>query len=455
VSRATATLAARLGLALLVALLAAAWVAGGAAASAAVPPLTGLGQARSEVSALLGQAGSAAVQNELRAARGDLTGATASWLWIDPAHLIAPEHGGLVFADSRAALSALERIPAGSVPAAGVSGTETSILGADRALAELSIRQALRGTGGLLSRAEGMILSGDRWAQTSRLDLAAEQYGAGWRDAFLALTGLVVSRLTFVSPELGRAAENALQGGRQTRPAGVHAVHGQPGLERAGKPEVLFVGAESCAACAIERWGLVVALSRFGVFSNLQLGQSAVDETPFVRSVTFVGARYLSPYVSFVPIELSSDAPAPGRDFRVLGRLTRAQRSLFRALDPRAIAPFIDVANRFADVGAASPALADGLSWSALAGVANQPHLAAGQAIAASAEVLTAEICRATGGMPAPVCGSPVVQDYSSRLARFGGLGSGCVVVPGPVAVGVVAAGVARRADEAARRAVA
>jgi hypothetical protein len=221
-------------------------------------------------------------------------------------------------------------------------------------------------------------------------------------------------------------------------------VHGRPGLEHAGKPEVLFVGMESCAACAIERWGVAVALSRFGIFANLQLGQSAVSQSPFVRSFTFAGARYVSPYVSFVPVELSSDAPAPGGGFASLGRLTPAQRALFRALDPKAIAPFIDVGNRFANVGAAvSPVLGEGLSWSALAAVPGRPRAAAGRAIAATAEVLTAEICQATGGIPAAVCSGPVVQDYSSRLARFGGRGPGCAVLGGG----------ARRVAVAARRA--
>jgi hypothetical protein len=308
-------------------------------------------------------------------------------------------------------------------------------------LAALAIRQGLGGPGGLLERAAGMILSGDRWAGTSRPDFAAEQYGAGWRDAFMALTGLVVSRVTFVSPgALGRSAEQALHGGAPVRPAGVRVVHGRPGLEHAGKPEVLFVGMESCAACAIERWGVAVAPSRFGIFDNLQLGQSAVSESPFVRSFTFVGARYLSPYVSFVPVELSSDAPAPGGGFAPLGRLTPAQGALFRALDPKAIAPFIDVGNRFADVGAAvSPAFAEGLSWSEMAAVPGRPRAAAGRAIAATADVLTAAICQATGGMPAAVCGSPAVQDYSSRLAGFGGLGSGCAV-SGRTRLGAVAA---------------
>jgi hypothetical protein len=427
-------------LALLVSLLGVAWIAPGARAAGA--PLTGLGQARSELSALAQGAVRAGVRQELGSASGDLAGAMASWLWIDPRHLIAPEHGGVVFADTRAAMNALERIPAGSVPAAGLAAVQASILAADRALAARAILQAIDGPGGLLERAAGMILSGDRWAGTSRPDLAAEQYGAGWRDAFMALTGLAVSRVTFVSPgALGRAAERALHGRAQIRPAGVHVLHGRPGLEHAGKPEVLFVGIESCAACAIERWGVAVALSRFGIFANLQLGQSAVSESPFVRSFTFVGARYVSPYVSFVPVELSSDAPAPGGGFAPLGRLTPAQGALFRALDPKATAPFIDVGNRFADVGAAvSPAFGDGLSWSELAAVPGRPRAAAGQAIAATAEVLTAEICRATGGMPAAVCGSPVVQDYSSRLGRFSGLGSGCAVVSGKPQPAAVAA---------------
>jgi hypothetical protein len=433
VSRAKATVATRFGSALLVALLGAAWIAAGAMASAAVSPLTGLRQAQSDLTAMARGAGSAAVRQELGSASADLAGATASWLWIDPSHVIAPGHGGLTFAGTRAALSALERIPAGSVPAAGFAAAQASILAADRTLAALAIRQALGGPGGLLERAAGMILSGDRWAATSRPDLAAEQYGAGWRDAFVALAGLVVSRVTFVSPAaLGRAAEQALHGAAPIRPVGVHVVHGRPGLEQSGKPEVLFVGMESCAACAIERWGVVVALSRFGIFSNVALGQSAVSESPFVRSFTFLGASYLSPYVSFVPVELSSDAPAPGGGFAPLGRLTPAQGSLFRALDRKATVPFIDVANGFADLGAAvSPALGEGVSWSELAASEGRPREPVGRAVAATAEVLTAEICRATGGMPAPVCGSPVVQDYSSRLARFGGIGSGCAVLNG------------------------
>jgi hypothetical protein len=378
----------------------------------------------------------------MRSAEGELARATATALWIDPSHVLAPGYGPVVFAGSRGALLDLEHARSGSLPSADLLAVEHQILTANRALAEGSILQALGGPGGLLARARGMILSGDRWAVTSRVDLAAEQYGAGWRAAFQALNELVRVRAAFVSPgALASGALRALVRGSRTRPAGVHVLAGRPALKRSGKPEVLYVGLESCPACAIERWGLVVALSKFGTFPQLRLGQSAVTERPFVRSFTFAGARYVSPYLSFDAVEVSSDLTAPGGGFQSLGRLTTAQGRLLRTLDPSRIAPFIDVGNQFSDVGATvSPGFGRGLSWSQLAGSVGRPRTQAGQAIAASAEVFTAEICRATRGDPASVCTSAVVQDYSSRLAQFGARAAGCPVGGGGTRRAVVTA---------------
>ena len=149
-------------------------------------------------------------------------------------------------------------------------------------------------------------------------------------------------------------------------------------------------------------------------------------------SFTFAGARYQSPYVSFVPVELSGEAPRPSGGYEPLQNLTSAQRSLFNALDARRVVPFVDVANRVLDVGATvPPGLVGDSSWGALAASLRHARTQTGQAIAATAEVLTAEICRATSGAPATVCGSPVVQDYSGRLSGFGARGGGCPAPPG------------------------
>jgi hypothetical protein len=409
--------------------------------AAPTPPLQVLRRAQSDLGALVAAARSSDGARLARAAEGEVARATAPSLWIDPSDLLAPGYGLVVFAGSRGALLELEHARTGSLPPAGVSAVEREILTADRGLAEGSILQALGGPEGLLLRARGMILSGDRWAVTSRVDLAAEQYGAGWRAAFQALDYLVRVRVAFVSPgALASGASRALRNGSRTRPAGVHVLAGRGALERSGKPEVLYIGLESCPACAIERWGLAVALSQFGTFTQLRLGQSAVNERPFVRSFTFAGARYVSPYVSFDAVELSSDLPAPGGGFQSLDRLTPAQGRLLGALDPSRIAPFIDVGNRFADVGpTVSPAFGQGLSWSQLAQSVRRPRTQTGQAIAANAEMLTAEICRATGGEPTSVCASAVVQDYTNRLGRFGARAAGCPVGGGGARPAVVA----------------
>ena len=48
-----------------------------------------------------------------------------------------------------------------------------------------------------------------------------------------------------------------------------------PALTQDGKPRIVYVGAEYCPFCASERWPLVVALSRFGTWNNLQAAWSA------------------------------------------------------------------------------------------------------------------------------------------------------------------------------------
>ncbi|EQD78092.1 protein containing DUF929, partial [mine drainage metagenome] len=50
-----------------------------------------------------------------------------------------------------------------------------------------------------------------------------------------------------------------------------------PKLTQNGKPEVLYIGAEYCPYCALLRWSLVGALSRFGKFSNLQISPGVGD----------------------------------------------------------------------------------------------------------------------------------------------------------------------------------
>ena len=91
---------------------------------------------------------------------------------------------------------------------------------------------------------------------------------------------------------------------------------GQPPLSVHGRPAVVYVGAEFCPYCAAERWALVVALSRFGDFSDLGSTISSQNQVfAELPSFSFVGAGYSSLSISFSATEeygaaLDTAAPA-------------------------------------------------------------------------------------------------------------------------------------------------
>ena len=67
--------------------------------------------------------------------------------------------------------------------------------------------------------------------------------------------------------------------------AGLVEAKGQPPLTvtvgNKKLPEALFVGADFCPYCAATRWGIIVALSRFGTFNGLfNMLSSATDVAP-------------------------------------------------------------------------------------------------------------------------------------------------------------------------------
>ncbi len=115
---------------------------------------------------------------------------------------------------------------------------------------------------------------------------------------------------------------------------------GKPRM-KAGKPEVLYIGAEFCPYCAGERWALVTALSKFGNFSGLKTIHSSESNVP---TMSFVGSKYTSNYVAFTPIELQDQNHQP------LEKATDAQLKLFQQLGGGSF-PFIDFGGKFMQSG--------------------------------------------------------------------------------------------------------
>jgi len=200
---------------------------------------------------------------------------------------------------------------------------------------------------------------------------------------------------------------------------------GAAALEQNGKPEVLYIGAEYCPFCAAERWPLVVALSRFGSFTNLGGTESgtAPEAYPQTQTFTFHGATYTGDVLSFDAVETATNQRSPAGGYTPLETPTADQRALVQAFDvrpyttqPGAI-PFIMIGNRFVSVGANyDPALLQGLTRDQIGTALSDPTSALAQAVDGAANTLTAAICRITNGSPSSVCAGPAIAKIMAGL---------------------------------------
>ena len=200
---------------------------------------------------------------------------------------------------------------------------------------------------------------------------------------------------------------------------------GEAALTADGKPLVVYVGAEYCPFCAAQRWGMVVALSRFGSFTNLgTTHSSSSDVYPNTATLSFHGSSYSSEFLSFQGVETQSNV-RQGNGYAALDALTAQQSALLQKYNaapyvPAASAgaiPFIDFGNRFLTSGASiSPQLLAGMSASDIATALADPTSPVAQAVDGSANAFTAALCVLTNGQPSQVCASPAVTAYAGTL---------------------------------------
>lgn len=182
-------------------------------------------------------------------------------------------------------------------------------------------------------------------------------------------------------------------------------VNGAP-LVQDGKPVVLYMGAEYCPYCAIERWSMLLALSKFGSFSGVTyMSSSPTDAYPNTATFSFDGASYSSNYVSFQPVETQDRSGNPLRS------PTPSQSSIFQANNPSGSIPFVDIGGKYVLVGSqAQPTALSGLSWSQIAEKMNDPNSDVAQSIVGASNLLVKDICSVTDGKPVDVCSQPYAK---------------------------------------------
>jgi hypothetical protein len=185
------------------------------------------------------------------------------------------------------------------------------------------------------------------------------------------------------------------------------------------RPVVFFYGAEFAPYAAVQRWPLILALSRFGTFKQLGLMQSSAS-TAFANlsTFTFWNVSYTSKYLILESVErYSSLNPTGGRYLglqRPDARQAAAIANYGQTADTFALT---DVANRYVLNGASfAPGVLAGLSQSQIAGDLATPASPLTQAVVTAANEITASICAVDNDKPGSVCDSRAVSAADQEL---------------------------------------
>ena len=208
-------------------------------------------------------------------------------------------------------------------------------------------------------------------------------------------------------------------GTAKTLPKSVSA----PALTDGGKPRVVYIGAEYCPFCAAERWGMVVALSRFGTFAGLgQTTSSPSDVYPSTPTLTFHGSTFTSPTVAFTGQELQSNQAVNGQ-YAALDTPSAADQALVSTYDAppyftqSGSIPFVDIGGKYLISGASyDPTVLQGKTHAQIAAALSDPTSPIAKAVDGTANLITAAICKTTASAPAAVCSSAGVQAAAAVL---------------------------------------
>ncbi|MEO8972309.1 MAG: DUF929 family protein [Ktedonobacteraceae bacterium] len=228
----------------------------------------------------------------------------------------------------------------------------------------------------------------------------------------------VVNAVTKVSPALLSQIGN---GGVSNpfKASGSLALLTGPG----GKPEVFFYGAEWCPLCAAERWSIIVALSRFGTFHNLdETTSSSTDSYPNTATFSFYQSSYSSSYIDFAPIENAD------RLRNTLQTPTAAEQQILSTYNVGGY-PFMDIGNRYLIESASyDPTVLRSNPQDSSSQPLTQQQIASQLSTANSlsnnvlgvANYLTAAVCSITKNQPSQVCSDPAMQSIEASLSGTG-----------------------------------
>lgn len=180
-----------------------------------------------------------------------------------------------------------------------------------------------------------------------------------------------------------------------------------------GKPVVLYIGADYCPYCAAARWGLVLALMRFGNFTSLRyMTSSTSDVYPGTPTFTFYNASYYSSLINFTSVELTTNEfNSTTKSYPILQQPDALQEEILSKYDTSGSIPFMDFANVSVSLGSVSPQFLSGMNWSDILARLNDQSSTVAQLVIGPANAYTAAICESINNS-ADVCS----QSYVTKI---------------------------------------
>lgn len=226
----------------------------------------------------------------------------------------------------------------------------------------------------------------------------------------------VWERITSIDPQT-RATVASGSADERVRTAMFNVQNKPPVLQGpTEKPQVFYLGGEYCPFCGGQRWAMVVALSQFGTFSQLE---PVITSESAVPTYTFHKGTYTSQYIDFVPVELRDNANQP------LEEMTPEQQQIVSTYDappytpPQGAGgfPFISFGNQIVVTGGiVDLKLLIGKSYQEIAEQLENPTSETARSVLGAANYMTAAICSITNNQPENVCAAEPVPQMQIML---------------------------------------
>jgi len=207
------------------------------------------------------------------------------------------------------------------------------------------------------------------------------------------------------------ASQTSFGNTNQTLMKRVTSFTGEP-YTSGGKPVIIYIGADYCPYCAFQRWPLVMALMRFGNFTNLTyMLSSSTDVYPDSPTFTFYGSSYKSNYIVFQGYEQEDRSENP------LQTVPSNYTSAFQQFGSSY--PFINFGNQYVISGSFYfPDQLDGKNWTQIIQLLSSNNAVSNQ-IVSSANAITAAICKVVPNAPSSVCGNASIASLTQALVAY------------------------------------